>query len=422
MDLMTEPNTNLAKEIFAMYLLEDMKISRTELNSMGTLRDVIDVEKEVILPIIKFEDDRLNKVVEFFKLQKVTYLKGFFTDIDKKNPGYNILREISNPEMIDTSNGVIESFNVLFNHHTYVFGSGGIHSKIEGKSFVCKDHQIIVDADVSSYYPNQSIKFGFKPKHLGDTFLRVYEYLYNLRGQYGKGTTENEILKLCLNSSYGQSGSEYSYLYDLLMMLSICINGQLLLMMLNEQIVKIGGVITSSNTDGSSVLIDKDKLPELKKIFEWWQNLTQLKLEYAYYSEQHYQNVNSYLWVPHPQSYNFDKLQFEINKKTEIKLKGFFVTNPEWHKDHSMLIVQKALVGYYHNKIPVEKTITECKNIFDFCKMVKEKGCKFKAEWFDKDLKKYSIKQGKIVRYYVCKSKGRYNNIKLYKYMPPLVK
>lgn len=148
MDLMTEPNTNLAKEIFATYLLEDMKISRTELNSMGTLRDVIDVEKEVILPIIKFEDDRLNKVVEFFKLQKVTYLKGFFTDIDKRNPGYSILREISNPNMIDVATGVIESFNVLFKDHTYVFGSGGIHSKIEGKSFVCKDHQIIVDADV----------------------------------------------------------------------------------------------------------------------------------------------------------------------------------------------------------------------------------------------------------------------------------
>lgn len=193
-------------------------------------------------------------------------------------------------------------------------------------------------------------------------------------------------------------------------------------MMLNEQIIKIGGVITSSNTDGSSVIINKDKLPELKKIFEWWQNLTQLKLEYAFYSEQHYQNVNSYLWVPHTESYNFDKQVFEVNKKTEIKLKGFFVTNPEWHKDHSMLIVQKALVAYYHQKIPVEKTITECKNIFDFCKMVKEKGCKFKAEWFDKDLKKYSINQGKIVRYYVCKSKGKYNNVKLYKYMPPLAK
>ena len=248
-NLISEPDTNLAKEVFAKHLTEDMGITRQELNKMRTVRKIMDVGKEVILPFIKFDSPELNKVLEFFKMQKVTFLKGFFTKIKPKSPGYDILKEISNPKLINPKNKNIESFNVVFDNHTYVFGSGGIHSKIDGKSFVCKEDEIIVDADVTSFYISQCIKYGFKPEHLGQVFITVCEFFFNERTKYKKGTIENAIYKLCLTSSYGQSGNEYSYLHDLLMMISICINGQLLLMMFNEKVVKeCGGTITTSNT------------------------------------------------------------------------------------------------------------------------------------------------------------------------------
>lgn len=163
-------------------------------------------------------------------------------------------------------------------------------------------------------------------------------------------------------------------------------------------------------------------MSELKKVFEWWQNLTGLELEYAYYSEQHYRDVNGYIWIPHEESYNMEKEVFEKAKKKDAKVKGCFVDKPEYHKDHSMLIVQKALIAYYTKKIPVETTIHECKDIYDFCKMVKAKGCKFVAEYYDKELKLHRKKQGKVVRYYIRKSKGHYQNVKLMKYLPPLKK
>lgn len=199
--LITEPETNLAKEIFAVALTEKMGISRAELNKMRTKRDVIDVGREVILPIIKFENAALNKVLEYFKMQKVTFLKGFFSKIKKGSNGYEILKEISNPKFFNKKNGVIECFNVVFDDHTYVFGNGGIHSNIDAQSYICKDDEIIVDADVSSYYPNQSIKFGFRPAHLGEIFQEVYSNMYDTRKTYPKGSIENTILKLCLNSS-----------------------------------------------------------------------------------------------------------------------------------------------------------------------------------------------------------------------------
>lgn len=154
-----------------------------------------------------------------------------------------------------------------------------------------------------------------------------------------------------------------------------------------------------------------------------WQTLTKLNFEFAFYSEQHYQSVNSYIWLPYKDIYDFEKDEWKpYPKANKPKIKGFFVDNPEYHKDHSMLIVQKALIAYYHKGIPVEETIGNCKDIYDFCKMVKAKGCKFVAEYYDKEAKKKRMKQGKVVRYYICKSKGHYENVRLMKYLPPLKK
>ena len=127
------------------------------------------------------------------------------------------------------------------------------------------------------------------------------------------------------------------------------------------------------------------------------------------YKAQYFRDVNSYVWIPEDESKG-------------AKLKGCFDPNPEVHKNHSQLIVPKALAAFYTKNIPVETTIKECTDIYDFCKMVKAKGCKFVAERYNKDFKKQIKKQGKVVRYYVTTSKGHHSNIRLMKYLPPLKK
>lgn len=124
-----------------------------------------------------------------------------------------------------------------------------------------------------------------------------------------------------------------------------------------------------------------------------------------------------------------EKEVFEKNKKLDPKVKGCFDNFLDYKgerpvdtyaKNHSQLVVPTALIAFYSKGIPVEQTINECTDIFDFCKMVKEKGTKFKAVWYDEHAKKQEARQGKIVRYYIVKQKGEYNNVKLMKYLPPI--
>lgn len=53
------------------------------------------------------------------------------------------------------------------------------------------------------------------------------------------------------------------------------------------------------------------------------------------------------------------------------KLKGCFEIDKEYHKDPSMRIVPIALKEYFVNGIPIEQTINNHNDIFDFCLRLK---------------------------------------------------
>jgi hypothetical protein len=51
----------------------------------------------------------------------------------------------------------------------------------------------------------------------------------------------------------------------------------------------------------------------------------------------------------------------------KVKQKGCFEVNKAWYKDHSMRIVPIALEKYFVEGIPVQDTIDNHTNIYDFC-------------------------------------------------------
>ncbi|MGH2622235.1 MAG: hypothetical protein ACRDE7_01075, partial [Sphingobacterium sp.] len=57
----------------------------------------------------------------------------------------------------------------------------------------------------------------------------------------------------------------------------------------------------------------------------------------------------------------------EIQENGEVKHKGRYSFNREITQNPSALIVPKAVSKYFVEGVPVEKTIRECKDIFDFC-------------------------------------------------------
>jgi hypothetical protein len=77
-----------------------------------------------------------------------------------------------------------------------------------------------------------------------------------------------------------------------------------------------------------------------------------LTYEANYYNKMVIRDVNNY------------SSQYTNGK---IKHKGDFEIDRDLHKDPSMKIVRIALEKYFFNGIPVEKTINEHTNIYDFC-------------------------------------------------------
>lgn len=190
-----------------------------------------------------------------------------------------------------------------------------------------------------------------------------------------------------------KSGDAHSFLYDNQFLLSITVNGQLMLAMLIDKFIKIPNIkILQTNTDGISVMISKIYENDLLLICKEWEQLTKLQLEYAYYKKMVIKDVNNYLAV------------YTNNK---VKYKGLFEIEKDYHKDNSFKIIPIALSNYFVNSIPIETTINNHTNIYDFCGRVKAKaGMHYKLHYV-KDKKYIEEKQQKNIRYYISNDGGR---------------
>jgi hypothetical protein len=130
-----------------------------------------------------------------------------------------------------------------------------------------------------------------------------------------------------------------------------------MLLMLIEQLNKVGCTVISANTDGITVLF-KTKLKSLvEDIMRNWSNLTKLELEQVEYVKYARMAVNDYVAA---------KRGYEANQ-SKIKCKGLFTLEHELGRVPNAKIVAKALVNYFIYDIPIDTTIQQSRNIFDFC-------------------------------------------------------
>lgn len=358
----TEPD--LAKKLFAKYLSQAMGISTTDLKDMYTSRNVVKV-KDIIFPYIEFKTDKFKNVLEAFNKLELT--------------------EWDKPEFI-VNHGV-----------DIVYGLGGIHAAPNNVVVKSDDNYIIKSLDVVSYYPNLAIRNGICAEHLPKkVFLDLYEGFFNERRATPKSDPRNYILKILLNSAYGLSNDKYSFLRDRQVTLSICINGQLLLTQLMEDItLQIPRAkLIMMNTDGFEIIIPKEFVTIYDNICDKWQKLTKLELEFIDYNKMIISDVNNYIAV-------------DINGK--IKTKGKYeYKNIPLHKNKSHSIIPKAVHDYWVYGTPVETTIKNHNNIFDFCAGVKSKKSEQKGQvhyemWKVNKGQIIKEKLSKTVRYFISK-------------------
>lgn len=297
-----------------------------------TKRDSIDLS-QVIFPYVNFERVEFQNIQAYLAARVIKETKGVF-------------------------NGLIATVDGI----DYKFGTGGIHASVESQVVHTTETHQIVDVDVASFYPNLGIKNKLFPAHLGQEFCDAYDGVYNTRKTYAKGTPENGAYKLALNGAYGGSNNEYSPFLDPFYTMSITINGQLLLCMLTEQMLKVPGLrMIQANTDGITYLCPKEYLDHTRAVCRWWEQLTKLELEEELYNRMFIRDVNSYM-----------------AEKTNGKLKRIgayaHVTAEEdagtrelpYHKDWSARVVAKAAEAALVRGEDIREFITNHGDIFDF--------------------------------------------------------
>lgn len=95
--------------------------------------------------------------------------------------------------------------SVIYKGFKYEYGTGGIHGCIKPGIYTSNEDYIIIDADVTSLYPNLAIQNNLYPEHLGQEFITVYNQIINLRTKAKRegNSTLSDGFKLAANSVYG---------------------------------------------------------------------------------------------------------------------------------------------------------------------------------------------------------------------------
>lgn len=346
-----------------------------------------------------------NKNIKLFKFKDCfpSYMK--FQTLEFNN----FINALSNVE-VDLNKK--QEFQFTYNGTTYLIAKGGLHSKDKPRLVKPLENEILRDADVGSMYPNAIRKRKLYPNHLGNEWLIGYTDIIQKRldsKSLYKKTKETkyqaiqEAYKLALNGGgFGKTNEESSWQYDPFVTMCTTIGSQIDLLMLIESLEINGIHIISANTDGIVCLFDKSLDSIYYQVCKNWEKLVDNadlgQLEYIDYKLLAQTSVNDYI---------------AIKLNGESKTKGDFVSEFELHKNKSARIIPLALQEYFINLIPIEQTIKNHQNIFDFCLGVKSIG---NNKLISLDVKsQIEIPLQKINRYYISN-----NGINLIKRLPKL--
>lgn len=351
---------------------------------------------DIIFPFISFNSEPLQRFLFWLQQQKVKETKGAFNRIEMER--VEDIRDLVVDEKRNLVKGMLKNLIIKYQDVEFTFGTGGIHQSVKNEIIESSETHLIKSCDVASMYPNIAIQNELSPAHLGKTFCQIYNQIYQERKQHAKSSPINKAYKLALNGSYGKANSLYSELYDPQWVLSITLNGQLQLCMLIEALMEIEGArLLISNTDGCEFLIPRESEEEYMEICREWEELTKLQLEYVNYRKLIVSNVNNYIGI------------YEDGR---TKNKGAYEIEREYHKNHSMLIVPKAVHAFYVEGTPVEEFIRNHEDIYDFFLLARIKG---KSSRLILRTEKEDLPCQKNTRYLVTVDGGT-----LIKIMPPL--
>lgn len=265
-------DTKIGDEIIKKYYCEESGLSYEELPRKGFFRKEINIG---------------NCIAKYIKF-RTPQLKDFLATLRK--------RRLTQKDDINET--------IKFYDNTYTFAKGGLHTLNKPKMFEASDDMLIIDWDVSSYYPAIIINNKKYPYQLTKGFLVGYKKMFDKRLQLKSlSKTDRRVagivgaLKLAVNSVYGKSSDMNSWMYDRQLTMFTTITGELSLFMLIEAYELAGIKVISANTDGVTIFINRKLIDKMNEINDWWTELTNYALERTDYSKIIFTSVNDYLAV-----------------------------------------------------------------------------------------------------------------------------
>lgn len=256
--------------------------------------------------------------------------------------------------------------NLYGTEHT--FALGGLHGALPNYLWSGDDESKMVHADVGSMYPSIMIEWRLLSRAIPDP--KLYIEIRERRLKYKKeGNSLQQPLKLVLNSTYGMSGAgkretDNSYkvmsdVYDPRRMREVCINGQLMILQLIEDVCEVCNcTLVQSNTDGVVFKVNNEDWQTFDKIVKEWEQRTRLRMEYDYTTALYQRDVNNYIAI------------FDNGK---IERKGGAVKESKII-DNDLPIVADAVVEYFVNGVDPEEYISKESDMMRFMKTYKLSG------------------------------------------------
>ena len=297
--------------------------------------------------------------------------------------------------------------NIIVGDCPVTLGFGGIHGALPFHQEEEKNGRLIRNYDVASYYPHLMVYYGYTSRNIPDPEIYANMLKERMKAKKSGDTATANALKLVANTTYGAMLNKYNDLYDPLMGRSVCITGQLFLLELSQHLIKECPSlrIVQLNTDGIMVSFDESEYEKVQAITKEWEQRTKFELEEDKIKRIVQKDVNNYVEIPEGELYN-------EKGEPRWKIKGGYLVRgiPKagaFNINNNATIVAKAIVEYFVNGTPVEKTVNDCKSIFEF-QIIAKAGAKYKEAYHLVDGEKSPVQ--KVNRVYAAIDK-RYGKI-----------
>lgn len=303
----------------------------------------------------------------------------------------DMLKQVSEASFVIRSDGQVlmpkylEEADIPIGDGVYRMGIGGLHSSENRTVHVSDDDFIVCDNDVTSYYPSIILNEKLYPRHIGESFLKIYRSIFDRRVAAKKAgnKTVAETLKIVLNGSFGKFGSPYSVLYSPDLMIQTTVTGQLAILMLIEELDEMRGIqVVSANTDGFVSKVPVNRRSEFQAVLKEWEWHTGFGTEETRYDGLYSRDVNNYV---------------AIGSDGKVKTKGALALGGPGQpgaagmkKNPTNEVCIEAVIAYLKDKTPIEQTIRACTDIRKFVTIRRVNG----------GAHKNGEKIGKAIRFY----------------------